>query len=779
MSQPQEIQNESDYSDENLPPEVRQKLHDMQERINQLENELKETRPKKPWKPVFTKNHAYFLAVLVLAILPPALVVGDRWLNIINPAMLYDIWCKNRVLCNSAVPSYFLIIVLCMILLPFVIYQLRNLSIAVDEHAIQPLETRRVGVNQAKAGTIYKIIAAIAFIFIAGNCLYTQTIPGWELVYVWLCLITGYLFDTFSIESLKENWRNKGAFWLAVLFFHFSLIGLLAGIYGKPDLLWSMVFMAILATINLWRFRRDVPPIFWIMNLAMIGFCLELNDWWTVAQGDEYVFHTQAWNMANLMSYQELGKYVFSSTGVGGRYPYFPSIIQTVFMKFLGTEGFGWRFSNVYLCTLSVGLFYYFCRTFLSKKISLITAFLFASSSCIMSFSKIGYDNLQALFAMTLVLAVTTWALRSGWQLAYVCLGTAIALCFYVYPAALFVVPLPFILLFLYGRPLKKDTIKKWALMVLVWVAFLFPLIIQPGYWVGKVAGTFFNQPKLLETSGSLFSHFAWNLFYSLFEFLYVFAESHFITSSYVDPLTGACLLVGLPVLVFQARKQRFPWFILFAFFYFVLTIGATHDRNSPPHTRMFMLLPIYVLIAGWGITWLWGVVINIFSDNHRSGVIAAAILAIALFGVNLYQAYPLSHVRFVHTEMIEALFIRLSEKVYAAEPGTNKTYAIIMDPSWGLDGFLMLQRVYPHLAWAQFRAVQITEPVLPEESKALLKERNTIVILKPWMQEEWVRQLDGQIRALDKEPCDVLTYNGTKRTTLYHAKDLPYACAP
>ncbi len=150
-----------------------------------------------------------------------------------------------------------------------------------------------------------------------------------------------------------------------------------------------------------------------------------------------------------------------------------------------------------------------------------------------------------------------------------------------------------------------------------------------------------------------------------------------------------------------------------------------------------------------------------------------------AFTGLNLYQAYPLSHYRYAHTQMIESLFIRLSENVQAAEPRTTKTYAVILDENWSVEGFQMMQKAYPHLAWAQIKQVQISEPVLPESSKPMLMDRDTIIIIMPWMDADWVKALDAPLRELGKEPCEVLSYTGKRLTTLYHAPNLPQACYP
>jgi hypothetical protein len=705
--------------------------------------------------------------------------MAERWLQVLAPATFYDIWCTNQILCNSPLPSYFLIIFACMILLTGLIFIQRKCVNVVSEEVQSPLMIAPVGPGQRRIGYGYIAISLIGFVYIVVKSLSMQTIPGWDLVYAWLGFVFGSLFITLPLESLKATWKVNADFYLALLLAHLSLVGLMVGLYGKPDLLWSSILLFLLAGLNLWRFRTRMPLIFWITSLALAGFCLEINSWRTAVVGDEYNFLLTAIKMADRMNYSELGNYIFLSDNLGAKYPFFPSFIQAVFMKFLGSENFGWRFSNVYLCALSVGFFYYFCRSFLTKRVSLITAFLFASSSCIMSFSKIGYDNLQALFALSLTLAMAAWTIRSQTRLAFVCLGSALALCFYVYPAALYVVPLPLILLFFYYSPFDRQRAWNWGIMLTVWAALIFPLFLQPGYWQGKVAGTLFNQPALVQTVSAMIYHFVSTFIYSLLSFLYIFNESHYITSSYVDPLTGVFFLIGLPVLVFQARRQRFPLFILFTYFFFIFVVGTTHDRDFPPNTRMFLLIPIYALIAAWGVCWVWEQIKSFIPLTHRLSLVLIGVFVTLVAGLNLYQAYTLSNFRYAPRQSFESLFLRVAKQVGSIEKRSTKTFAVIVNDEWGVDGLLMLQQAYPELAYVKIEQIRINEPPVPDEYAVMLRDKNTVVFFFAGMDPSWYKPLDEQLRGFKKEPCEITTSTGDRRFTLYHDPALLQACNP
>ncbi len=150
------------------------------------------------------------IAVVILALIPPSLVVADRWLGILRYDVLNEIWCYYWYLCSSPVPSYFIIILICLVLLPFLIFALRNQNMAVTENAILHDELRPVSHAQARVGLGYQIISIVGFIVIVIKSLYTKSIPGWELVYVWIGFIAGCLIESIPPESIRDWWKKDG-----------------------------------------------------------------------------------------------------------------------------------------------------------------------------------------------------------------------------------------------------------------------------------------------------------------------------------------------------------------------------------------------------------------------------------------------------------------------------------------------------------------------------------------------------------------------------------------
>jgi hypothetical protein len=758
---------------------LQQKLQEMQARIDLLESELNQFRDVNPPARPNLRILIRLFVIVFLAVLSPALVVADRWFNLLSIDVLKEDWCQSSYLCGTMLPSYFLIIFVCVAVLWLMMFFQRQEPVVVIENRILPLEYTPVDPDQAKLGMQFMLGAALGLVWVVGSSLSKNEYPGWNLVFVWLVFLTGCFLRAFRLDLIVDLCKRNSEFWISILLAHAAIVAILIGYFDRPQFLGLTLVLFILAMANLWRFRQRVPLIFWIVSLALIVYTIEINGWWTSAVGDEYSFSEIARQLAEKTSFVELDKLLFRANGAHGAHPYFSSFLQSTSIKLFGYEGFGWRFSNPYLCSWAVGLFYLFCKTFVSKRVALIAAFLLAVSSYVMSFSKIGYNNLQALFALTLGLALATWALRSKLILAFACLGSGLALCFYVYPAALYVAPLPCLLLVLYDPPLTRAAIRRWATMLIVFAAMIFPLMLQPTYWETKVAGTFFNQPALLQSFYSIMIHILTNFLYSAFSFLYVAQESHFIASSYLDPLSAGLFLIGFCLLIYQLRRQRFAIFIFMSFVFLLWSVGISHDRATPPNTRMFLFLPWMALIAAWGMIWIEERTRQAFSIRVGASFALIPILLTTITGVNLYQAYPLSHTRSTNMQLTEALFVRISQHVYEAEPNTPKNYAVIVNETWGIEGLLFLQNAYSHLAWARIVQIRIAEPVLSESDQRLLAERNTIIILAPQLDPIWAKTLDTPLRELGKEPCDIATENQEKRFVLYHAPDLPQACYP
>src|SRR5574341_271916 len=363
------------------------------------------------WKKVF------FLIALLTSIVPTYFVVEDRWLgNLISIKAVDDAWWNIPVLKQLAYPRYFLIIfcIAAFVWLVVLIWRggptlaLSNLSIGqVDSSGKRPDE------KQFRAGDYLSLSALGIASVSAVIAIFTGRIPGWELVLALLAYVSGWMIKEYPLEEIKHYFQENGRFLLDISVFVVALCCALYAIFGesKPNLIFFILF--ILAGINLLRHRKAIPAIFWISTACLVALTWKINGWEYVVIGDEYNFYNEVRNILENRSAWQLINTTFNGNFVYGTHPYFSSYIHDFFMKLFDNHNFGWRFSNPFLVASSLFFFYYFFRAHVPRRTALITIALLGFSHYLLSFSKIGYNNLQALFAMSLMLAAFTWALRS------------------------------------------------------------------------------------------------------------------------------------------------------------------------------------------------------------------------------------------------------------------------------------------------------------------------------------------------------------------------------
>jgi hypothetical protein len=329
-------------------------------------------------------------------------------------------------------------------------------------------------------------------------------------------------------------------------------------------------------------------------------------------------------------------------------------------------------------------------------------------------------------------------------------------ICLYVYPAAFYVLPLPILLLLFYLPPTSRKVLRYWLRMIAGFCLLLLPLLFQSEYWKVKIAGTLFYTPEIARTSGRLLTHFSSNLLYTFFSYVYIPEESHFVVSSYVDPLTTIFLPIGIALILRLAPKQRFAAFIVSAFVFESFLVGATHDRFFPPNTRMFLLLPWFFLFAAMGIVWTIKQVRRIASFRWRATSMIGIVLA-CILGLNLTQSLWLFPERTLGIPSLEVLFLRMLQHDQKEDPKRSKVYLFITKTDWGIDGIRTLQDVYgvPG-SQSQLIRLAVAEPELPDWAVNRILEENTVVIIQPWMEDALQDPIAASLSELGKQSCDV-----------------------
>lgn len=764
----------------------------LRRRVDELERELERLKRAPPAHPLEAPNartlirqrlRRILLALLVAtAGVPPALVLLDRWMGRpISSEPLHDLWCRSAFLCELSLPSYFPLIPLCFGALAFMIWVWRreprivfsNLSLGRAFPA-----AASTGTGQVLTSTVLLALAGLALAIIIPLAIATGRIPGWDLIIALALYAAGWVVREVDLGALLRTLRERRGYYLALILFHLGLCAALFALFSNSGGTWMFFILFAGASLNLLPYAKRVPAVYWIMSISLVALTWALNAWQYMAIGDEYSFFYAVHKFIQNERLLDIGSQLFRGQFVYETHPYFSSVIQAVFMRLFGYHNFGWRFSNPYLSAASLPLFYYFFKTFFTRRVAIAATLITGISHYLISFSKIGYNNLQALFAMALVLALAAWALRSMRYLAFVLLGLSIGFCFYVYPAALYVVPLPLILVMLFAPPTSKRVLLRWSVMLLSTILLVFPLFRQPGYWMAKIPGTFYFSPQLASSGGALLRHSSENIIYSLFSFLYIPQESHYVSTAYMGPLSGALIMIGMAYgAKLVVKRDRVMAFLTISFLLFLVFVGASHDRRYPSATRMFLFLPWFGLYAAIGWAWLH----DVASDTLRGVLNVSRTLVpllAALVAVNLYQAYRIDIQRMQRYHDLGPLFLRTLRQIESHPDIPPKTTVFISDPSWNADGMEVLVDVYqtpPSIR--QIESLTIDEPRLSEASLEDLSQPDKLVIIKPWLDEEWKEILGGQLEQVGKVACAIKTESGDLRFLLWHSGDLGWLC--
>ncbi len=725
------------------------------------------------------QKRALFMSLLLAGTIPAWFVIRDRWLGkAIDLEAVDKFWQSMSVLRSLGYPHYFLIIFICVIFTWAVVLiwgkgpllAFSNLSIGtvisldIQTHTKQ----RRTGRYLVACAII---IANISF----GIALFTGRIPGWELIAALAIYITGWILRDYAFDQFKQYFQEHGRFLLDAAIFVIATCSVLYAMYGesKPNFIFFPLF--ILANVNFLKHRKETPAIFWVSIASLVAMTWKINGWEYVVIGDEYSFYTEIRNIIEQRTAWELINTTFNGNFVYGTHPYFSSYIHNFFMKMFDNHNFGWRFSNPFLTASSLFFFYYFFKSFIPQRTALIAVIVLGASHYLMSFSKIGYNNLQAFFALGLVLAAFALAIKSLRVVSFVWLGLSIGLCFYLYPASLYITPLPIIGLLIYFPPNTRDALKLWGWMIISASLLIYPLVVQPGYWEAKIAGTFLYTDVSAST-GALIHNIFLNVLYTSLSFLYIPEQTHYVSTGYMDPISSIVIIMGTAYLVKLAfSKNRSALFLALSFLVMFFIVGATHGRDFPTATRMFLLLPWFALFASYGIEWCAEKASTLFNVNNRNMVaLATGLIVIA----NLYHAYVIDIRNMQQYHTLAPMFVKTVREIQANPSIPTKSYYFVAPPGWNTDGMEIIQKVYlvPESP-RQIVNLPVEGEKLPESAASLAGERDIVIIVMGDMDSNIRAQVDTQLEGWGKSMCEIKNESGGLQFQLWHSGDLGWLC--
>ncbi len=624
----------------------------------------------------------------------------------------------------------------------------------------EPQSAGQISRLQGRIAWLLVAAGGAALLFDAAVCLARRRLPGVELPALLLLMLAGLALRSQPASAALARVRRALGWFLPALFFTAALLYFFYLSGSASASLW-LGLVPLGAAAGLVAFvRRRIPAGAWLFWLALGAALINLDHWLFTVIGDEFAFYNLASEYAAL-PLARAARRLFECCAVYGAHPFFSTALQAAWMKVFGVYNFGWRSLNPFLCALAVPLCYSFFTAVFSRRAALTAAFCLACSSYLLGFSKIGYNNLQAYFMLALVLACLGWVARARSLAACAGLGLACGLCFYVYPAALYILPLPLVLLPVFYTPAGRKALAGWACFFTAAALLALPMLAQPRFWGTLKAGTVYYTPELVQSWGALAAHLAVNLRYAFFSGWAIPEESHFVVSAYLDPLSAGLAWLGLAAAAGWLRRSRFLAAWLAGFALMLLLAGASHDRPFPPVTRMFMLLPWFAGFTALGLEWL----LERFGAGRRGWAAALAVILL----LNLAGAYWLNGIRNTSVQSVEVLFMRLVQNLARQAPHEPRTFLFLSDSTWGVEGFTLFQRIYPQwLAGSAIIDADLSGP-LPQPALELAARNNTVVIETPSLPAGLSPAVRAAMQSAGKRRCYQRTLDGQPRFSVWY----------
>ncbi len=708
------------------------------------------------------RGNITYIVILILAFFPSVLVTLDRWFDVqwIHKQFL-STWCYPAIHCNSILPAYFVIILPGTVLLVF-LFIFRGDQITALLPVKAPIHEQNETLPSPRQRRFGGLFISISIIWIVWRIVWVwqnTATPGWNYLGAYLLLLCGWTLRGIPVHHVVAHWKENRRKYCFLLINHVSLIGGLASV-STSSKSWPLFLLLFLVSTLVYRKSlRDISISYWLSSFALVIFTLGINHWSFSIIGDEYAFFRYAENIVQHQNLSNIGAHLFYGQGVYQTHPYLSSLIQAVSMKIFGIYNFGWRFSNIYLSTIAIGLFHSVFRSFLRAPAAALAGLFLAFSQYLITFGKIGYNNLQAFFLLALVLYFTRKAISHRRCVDFAILGSAWGLCFYIYPAALFVPPISLLLLLFYHFPISHSAIRNWGISILCLLLLLLPLVSQTTYWLNKIPGTFLYTPALSQSTANIAHHLSSNLLSAMFSFLYAPEETHFVAGSYVDPLSAALTLLGLSLLLSKYRSDKFATFLIASFVYLLFFLGATHDRSVPPTTRMYLLLPWFAIFSAIGFMWI----IQGINAIRWRRLLTALTLVVCLV-LNLYQAFPLAQKRMAYRyHSFQVLFLRDTPQLLAPKDGVNPLITILNQPNTHvLESLYELLDIY-QIPYTREQLTEVDAEIFLQDNldEEWLSDTHSLIIITPWVHGEMRTSIEQVLSQTGKRRCEIKNLAG------------------
>lgn len=203
--------------------------------------------------------------------------------------------------------------------------------------------------------------------------------------------------------------------WLASLL-GFTLLFWL-GEKGKNRLPASITVMDIASMLGLFAFAVAAGS--YLLTDVPAGWIIDEGPFWLMARG--YALEEQN------LPFFDLGVYSFPASS---------SMLQGWIMRWAGIDFRGWRFASVLPAAATVIPLYLLTRELFDRRTAVVTNVMLVVNPYFLTFSRLGYNNSQALFPVTLCVYFLVLGIRRNSRFHLWLAGLAAGLGFHTYYAA-------------------------------------------------------------------------------------------------------------------------------------------------------------------------------------------------------------------------------------------------------------------------------------------------------------------------------------------------------
>jgi 4-amino-4-deoxy-L-arabinose transferase-like glycosyltransferase len=415
----------------------------------------------------------------------------------------------------------------------------------------------------------------------------------------------------------------------------------------------------------------EIVQLMLIVILGLIIGVYQLTDVPNLLMGDEGSFFETARSIA-------LGTYRPSPFDLGVySYPVLSSIWQGGVLKLFGITLWGWRFSSVLPAVFTVIPLYLLARDLFGRGVGIISALVLLVTPYFLAFSRLGYNNSQSIFIVTLCIWLVYTGSKKGSAFFSFLGGVVAGLGFLTYTAGRlgFVVAILYFFVLIVARITKANSEQHFFAMfvsfVVGLVVFASPHMIHNQksapeesrfkmleglFFQVDYGKEFFEEDALFEYASpiELDEHeFFYNpqiykalLVRGLARTLLAFhlenlVSEHFIAGNFAGPLATVFYTLGGFLVLGRLRDRRFLliaiWFFSGLFFLSVI------NTYPPRHQHLVPVIPAVAIMIGLGVMAFTRQLAALLAGEEKSKLalqFAIAVVIVIALGVTGLRAY-------------------------------------------------------------------------------------------------------------------------------------------